>query len=473
MLLAVLAFLLGLSLGAGWVFLRFNKKQQQYFKHQTEQEHLTAERDKLLSENQIYKQKEKEAISARKDSEYLKKELENQKQNYEKRMQEKEEIFKKEIDVLKSHHKELDEKSKQLMKTAEDQFKNIANKIFQESTKSYREESTKNLSETLKPFKENIENFKESIQKFTNKEKSMDENINYFREINLKMRDEATKLTQALKGDSKVQGQLGEFSLINILENSGLREGQEFFPQAKGLKLKDEQGNSLRPDILVKLPDKKYIIIDAKVSFTHYYEYLSSETEEQKKDSLKKFLSSVSSHIDNLSSKEYQFAEDIKTSGFTLMFIPNDGIFALATQNSENLFDKAYKKSIIIVSPSTLFATLKTIASIWDREKQNKNAEQIAKQGRSLYNKFAGFLEDMSKIDSGLKTARNSYDEAVNKLKYGRGNLLKQSEKLTNLEGKQKIVRSPDSLIQGVQKLGKNLGMEKDRKEIPVNFKVE
>ena len=491
--------LLGFSIGIGFLFFLLNKSKTEYTKINIRTENIEKERQKLFSENENYKKEKnlwiEESASLKAQNEYLKTELENQKDRYEDKLEEQNKHYEDKIQEKeqnlssqKNLYEQLEEKSKQLTEKTKSDFKNIANEIFRESTKSYREESTKNLSQILHPFKENMETFKKSIQGFTNKEQFLDETIKNFKDINLKMRDEASKLSQALKGDIKTQGGWGEFVLENILEKSGLRKGEDFFPQAEGLNLKNKEGSSLRPDAVVKLPENKYIIIDSKVSFTHYNEYLSSNTEEQKKNFLIKFLNSVSSHIDNLSSKEYQFAEDIKTAGFILMFIPNEGMFALATQNKKGLFEKAWRQSIIIVSPSTLYATLKTIASIWKIEEQSKNAEKIAKRGQLLYDKFTGFLEDMSKIDASLKTARDSYDEAIEKLSKGKGNLLKQSQQLKQLENKpEKEEKSLEqksqqfknsekkeekSLIQEAQYI-KDLGRIETKKQIPISFETK
>ncbi len=412
-MISALLFLLGLVLGAGAVFLWLNKHQKQSLQIKIEKEQIKKEWGTLSDENQTYREKEKEQFEQlsffKAENENLKKQLENQKKYFEENLKEKEKLF-----------KELTDKSKT-------EFQNIAQKIFLENTKSYREESTKNLSQILKPFKEDIEGFKKSIQGFENKEKFLNETLKDFTHINSKMRDDTIKLTQALRGDAKAQGQWGEFVLENILEKSGLRKGEEFIIQQG---IKDEKGSFSKPDIIVKLPDNKHIIIDSKVSLTHN---IDSNIKENQDNLLEKTVKSISAHIDSLSSKEYQLLEGLKTPNFVLMFIPNEGIFALATQAKADLFDKAWKQSIVIVSPSTLYATLRTIASLWKIERQNKNAEEIAKQGGLLYDKFVGFLEDMKKIGASLKTAEISYDSAFKKLSEGRGSLVKKVQTLKNL----------------------------------------
>ena len=420
----ILFFLFGLILGALTLFLLHGKKDDPILNLKKEQ--AEKERDNLFSESQAYKQKEKEWIEQsselKKEAEHLKKALGQQKDLYEEKLHEKEESYKKELDILKSHHEQIEEKSRQLTEKTKTDFKNIFNEI----TKSYKEESTKNLSEILQPFKENIDGFKKSIQSLENKEKVWDDTLKDFKDINLKMRDDTIKLTQALKGDTNVQGQWGEFVLTNILEKSALRKGEDFIVQES---IKNGEG---RPDVIVKLPEKKHIIIDSKVSLTHYNEYISSNKEEERNEILKKILSSIKSHIDNLASKKYQDSEELKSPDFILMFIPNEGIFSVVTQ-AEDLFEKAWKQRVVIVGPTTLFATLKTIASIWRIERQNKNAQKIAAESGRLYDKFKGFVDDMLDLEKGLKVAQNSYDRALNKLQTGKGNLIDKAEKIKKL----------------------------------------
>lgn len=408
------------------IFFRFDKKQKKYLQIQIKKEEMEKEREMLFSENQNYRQKEidwtEQSSSFKAKNENLEKELEHQKKHYEDKIQTQKSSYEDRMQEREGHFRQLEEAAKVF-------FKNTANEIVSES----REKSTKNLSEILKPFKEDIEGFKKSIQGLENKDKFLDETLKNFTDINSKMKDETIKLTQALKGDLKTQGQWGEFVLENILEKSGLRKGEEFIIQGQGQKMKDEKGSATRPDVIVKLPDNKHIIIDSKVSLTHH---ISSNGKENQDDLLEKTIKSLNSHIDNLSSKKYQMSEGLKTPDFVLMFIPNEGVFALATQSQRDLFEKAWQQSIVIVSPTTLYATLRTIASLWKIERQNKNAEKIAKEGGLLYDKFVGFLEDMSKIDASLKTARISYDAAVKKLDEGKGSLVKKVENLKKLGAK-------------------------------------
>ena len=435
-MLYFLIFFSGLVLGSV-VFIFLFRKKQPFI--ETEKTQIQIERDRLLQENQDYKQREikwvESVSSLKRDKEHSDKQLEDQKNHYKEKLQDKENYLKDKLQEREIYFKQQYEKINMA-------FENTANKIFKENTKSYREETTKNLFQILQPFKEDIEKFKDSVKGFESKGQHLENTITDFKAINKEMRDGSLRLTQVLRGDSQTQGQFGEFVLERILEKSGLRKGEEFIVQGQGLELKDEKGAFLKPDVIVRLPDDKHIVIDSKASFKHYHEYCSSHTENEKQQSLKKVLSSIDSHIKNLSPKSYHFSEKLKTPDFTLMFIPNEGIFSLVSQD---LFEKAWEKEVVLVSPTTLFATLKTINSIWKIERQNKNAQEIAKQSGLLYDKFVGFLSDINDMGKGLKTAQNTYDKAYNKLT-GRGNLISKAEKIKELGAKTKKIL-PQNLI--------------------------
>ena len=420
---------------------------------------------KLLNENQAYRQKEldleKKLSSLESENKNFQNRLSENIQSYQEKIQEKEQNFQAGLNKQKQYYEEkaqdqerhykekLEEREKYFKEQTEKLnlvFKNVANEVFSENTKSYREETTKNLSQILQPFREDIEGFKKSVQGFESRGKFLDETLNQFNIINKEMRDNTLSLAQALKGETKTQGQFGEFILENILEKSGLRKNEEFFTHAH---LKDEEGQSFRPDAVVKLPDNKYIIIDSKAPFKHYFEYSSSKMETEREEAFKNILSAVELHIKGLSPKQYHFLsseikdlsfKDLRTPDFTLMFIPNEGIFTLITQ-AKDIFEKAWNQSIVLVSPTTLYATLRTIASIWKIERQNKNAQEIAKASGDMYDKFVAFVEDLEKIGRGINTAQESYQSAFNKLDKGRGNLIGRAEKIKKLgaETKKKL----------------------------------
>jgi DNA recombination protein RmuC len=247
------------------------------------------------------------------------------------------------------------------------------------------------------------------------------------------MSKEATNLTKALKGDNKVLGNWGEFILESILEKSGLEKGREFTIQES---IRGEDGVLLRPDIIVKLPENKSMIIDSKASLSAYDLYCSTEDDIKREQYLGEHINSIKNHIKKLSPKSYQNLYGLESLDFVLMFIPIEPAFALAVQMDNNIFNEAFERNIVLVSPSTLLATLRTIASIWKQEKQNRNAMEIAKQCGELYDKFTGFVEDLVAIGSNIKSTQENYDKAMNKLVEGRGNLVRRVENIKQLGAK-------------------------------------
>jgi DNA recombination protein RmuC len=247
------------------------------------------------------------------------------------------------------------------------------------------------------------------------------------------MSEEANNLTKALKGDTKTQGNWGEFILESILEKSGLVKGREFVIQET---VKSDDGSNLRPDVIVNLPDNKSMIIDSKVSLTAYEAYCSNDEKAVKERSLSEHINSIRRHIKGLSPKDYQNLYGLQSLDFVLMFIPIEPAFALAVQNDASLFYDAFEKNIVIVSPSTLLATLRTISSIWKQEKQNRNALEIAKKGGELYDKLVGFVDDLVEVGTRMKKAGESYESAMKKLTEGRGTIISKAENLKQLGAK-------------------------------------
>ncbi|MDA3871135.1 MAG: DNA recombination protein RmuC, partial [Candidatus Marinimicrobia bacterium] len=317
------------------------------------------------------------------------------------------------------------------------EFENLANRIFDEKSEKFTEKNKLNLADILNPLKENIDKFKEKIEK-TN-ENSIDRNSSLIQQIknlqteNNEMKEATSNLTKALKGDQKTQGNWGEIILERILENSGLREGIEYTSQARGMELKNEEGGRVAPDVIINLPDKKHLIIDSKLSLVSYNKYVNSEDENERKQFLSELITSIKSHIKNLNSKHYYKAKGTNSPDFVFLFMPIEGSFALVTQTDNTLFNFAFNKRIVIVSPSTLWATLQTIAYIWRQDNQTKNATEIARQSANLYDKFVGFLEDLQNIEKHLNNTRDSLKGAKNKLKSGKGNLIGRVEKIKKL----------------------------------------
>jgi len=296
--------------------------------------------------------------------------------------------------------------------------------------------------EILNPLKEKIKDFEQKVVHADEKNRlsnaSLIEQIKGLKDLNKKISDDANNLTKALKGDSKIQGNWGEVILERILEESGLRKGIEYEAQAKGMGLKSEEGSTSKPDFVIKLPENKHVIVDSKVSLVHYERMVSSETEEQREGYLKALNTSVKTHIDGLHKKHYQDLKGLNSPDFVMMFIPIEGVFAVIMQHDNTVYQYAYNKQVVIVSPSTLLATLRTIAFIWRQENQTKNALEIARQGGALLDKFNGFIDDLEKIDVNLKRTQGAYDDAVNKLSTGSGNLISRAKRIEALGAKAK-----------------------------------
>lgn len=338
------------------------------------------------------------------------------------------------LEAEKSNLLDMHEKTKLV-------FENLANKIFEEKTKTFKNDSKENIDQLLNPLKERLSDFQKLVtDSFGNHAKDqagLKREIENIVKTNEKMRLQTESLTKALKGDVKAQGNWGEVLLEKILEESGLRKDIDYILQGSGLGLKHiDDASRLKPDVIVMLPENKHIIIDAKVSLTHYEQYCSTEDETEKENYLKLYLNSIRTHINGLEQRRYQDTEKLGTPDFVLMFMPTEGAYSLALQTDNSLHSYAWNKKIILVCPATLFATLRTIASMWRLELQNKNALEIAERGGALYDKLAGFVDDMQKLGSQLNTVQGTYEEAIGKLSKGRGNVLRQAEQLKELGAK-------------------------------------
>ncbi len=334
---------------------------------------------------------------------------------------------------LDTQKREMEE----LQKKFTTEFENIANKILKQNSQEFTSVNEKKIGDILMPLKEKIQNFEKKVedtyQKGLKDQTDLKAELKKLYEINYKISEEANNLTRALKSDTKKQGNWGELVLSRVLERSGLVEGAEYETQTT---TRNNEGNIIRPDVVIKLPDNKHIIIDSKVSLTAYEAFVNSDDDNSKEKFLKQHITSIKNHIKELSEKSYQNAEMFDTPDFVLMFMPLESAFSTAIQTDNSLFGFAWDKKIVIVSPTTLLATLRTISSIWKHEKQTRNALEIAKQGGALYDKFYGLVTDMEKLGNQLNTVRKTYNDAHSKLTEGRGNLIGHVEKLKKLGAK-------------------------------------
>lgn len=321
-------------------------------------------------------------------------------------------------------------------------FEIIATKLLEEKSQKFTEHNRTSLDIILNPLKEKIKSFEDKVESAYRAEaaerNTLKGSIEELMKLNKQISDEANNLSTALKGNTKQQGNWGEFVLEKILESSGLIEGENYVLQGEGMGLVDNEGNRFQPDVIINLPDDKHVIIDSKVSLIAYEKLVSSNDADSREKFIKEHIASLKNHVLNLSNKNYQDLIGIKSPDFVLLFVPIESSFSIATQHDKDLFEYAWSRKIVIVTPSTLLATLKTIASIWKQEKQTKNALEIARQAGTLYDKFVGFIEDLKKIGDQLNKTQQTYNEAYSKLHTGKGNLTSGVESLKRLGAKAK-----------------------------------
>ncbi len=314
------------------------------------------------------------------------------------------------------------------------EFENLANKILDEKAKKFTDQNQQNLTQILSPLKERIKDFEDKVQRHydeENREKaSLKQQITMLHDLNQKMSTDAQNLTKALKGDAKTQGNWGEFILESILEKSGLHKDREFTVQTSII---DDEGKRYQPDVLVHLPESKVLIIDSKVSLVAYEKLIATDDDVVQQIAIKEHLQSIRNHLKGLSDKKYQQLKFGKNLDFVLMFVPIEPAFALAVQNDAQLFNDAFEKNIIIVSPTTLLATLRTVANIWKQEKQSRNAIEIASKAGDLYDKFHGFVDEMIDLGKRMDASKSTYENAMKRLSSGRGNVIRQVEELKKM----------------------------------------
>ncbi|MFZ5523901.1 MAG: DNA recombination protein RmuC [Pseudomonadota bacterium] len=333
------------------------------------------------------------------------------------------------------------------MQLLKSDFKTLANDILEEKSKRFTEQNQINLNQLLEPLKVKIKEFQGQVHDVYVQEgkdrSALAEQVKQLMALNNQLSKDAHNLTSALKGQAKTQGNWGELILERVLDASGLRKGFEYDVQESHTRA---DGSRAQPDVVVHLPEDKHLIVDAKVSLKAYEEYANSETDHQRDAAMKRHLDSVRTHIKELSEKNYQQLYGLKSLDFVLMFIPVEPAFMLAISHDSELWQDAWKKNVLLVSPSTLLFVVRTVAHLWRQEQQNRNAQDIASRGAELYDKLAGFVEDLDNLGTKLQQAQKAYDGAYNKFTGGRGNVIRQAEMLKEL-GVKPVKHLPQNLI--------------------------
>lgn len=348
-----------------------------------------------------------------------------------------------------------EEEKQRLAEESELRFKNLANQIFTDNSRTFKEQHETRLSEILTPLKENIEQFKKTVSDSYSTEArerfSLQEKIKELMELNMSIGREAKELAVALRGNSKTQGDWGEMILENILEKSGLVRGREFTVQQtvddEGRTLRDAEGRHLRPDVVINYPDGRCVVIDSKVSLSAYVGWVNCDDNEERTVLGKQHIASVRAHIRELAQKDYQSYVGGGKTDFVMMFIPNEGAYITAMQLDDTLWQQAYEQRVLIVSPTHLISALKLVEQLWQHDRMAHNVFDIATAGGNMYDKFVGFVDDMLRIEKAITSTREAYDKALNKLTEGKGNLVSRAEKLKKMGAK--VSKSLPSAIVG------------------------
>ncbi len=406
----IIALILGILLGSVAAYLIVRTRYVSAFSVNAEKENMLRRNIDELKE----KLNEKEKLLYDLNGEYKAKQAEY------KALEEKLLVHKKEIEDLQDRF------------TIE--FKNLANEILEEKSKRFTEQNKINLNDILKPLSEKIKDFEKKVEEVYDKESqqrySLKEEVKRLAELNQQVSKEANNLTKALKGESKSQGIWGEIILESILEKSGLVKDREYLIQES---FKNDNEKRQQPDVILNYPGNRSIVIDSKVSLTAYERYVSAEDDSHRESALKEHLLSVRKHIQELSSKNYQDMYQLNSLDFVMMFLPVEPAYMLAIQADSEIWQYAYDRRILLISPTNLIAALKLVVSLWQQEYQNKNALEIARRSGELYDKFVGLMEDLVDVGHKLKQTQKSYEASMNKLSLGRGSLVKRAQDLKEL----------------------------------------
>lgn len=430
----ITGIIIGFLTGTILIFILTKTRYDKYRKgFELENENAKSEINKLRNEKIINEQR---TIDLQKELGVLKQELNTSRENI---IELNSKLSAKDADYRNLNLKLSEQKLEleQLYKKFNTEFENLANKIFEEKSQKFTKQNKTNLAEILHPLNEKIKDFEKKIEDTYEKglkdQTALQAELLKLYDLNNRISLEANNLTKALKGDVKKQGNWGEMILDRILENSGLIKDEEYKTQVS---LKDDKGSRYQPDVVVYLPDKKNIIIDSKVSLVAYEHWVNAETEVEKEKYIKEHLTSIKKHIKELSEKKYQLLEELNTPEYVLLFVPIEASFSIAIQEDNDIFNYAWSNKIVIVSPSTLIATLMTVASIWKQENQTKNAIEIARQSGALYDKFVGLLNDLIDVGKKLDSTQNSYRSSMKKISEGSGNLIHKIEIIKKLGAK-------------------------------------
>jgi len=422
-------------------------RNDQLLQVEKENQELTSKIENLQEENKTLSSKKSEYKSELEQKDNLLKEknqnLEDLKNKIEKKdndledLRDKKEKLEKQVSTLTTQTEEQKKSAKEKLETLEnarnklkEEFENLANKIFEKKNKKSKE----NLNDLMKPLREQIKDFKKKVEDVYDKESKdrskLFNEIKNLRELNSQIGEDAKNLTKALKGSSKVQGDWGEVVLERLLEYSGLKKGEMFETQKT---LRDQTGKIFKPDVILHLPDERDIVIDSKVSLKAYEEYFNEEDPAKKEKALNRHLNSVRTHIEQLSQKKYANLEGLNSLDYVIMFVPIEGAYITAVQHSQELIQNAMKDNVMLVGPSTLLATLKTIEKFWRFKQQRENVLEIAKRGGQLHDKFVNFVDSLEDVGKNIDKARDSYKLARKRLDKGQGNLIRQVDMLREL----------------------------------------
>lgn len=434
-----LAALIGLAVGAGLAQPARRRAQQQLYGTEQQSQQTRFERE--------------QAIRQYNESEARLAEAEEKLERMHQQLRDSDARLASLTALRQSEHKHYQEQLRLLhdnKETLKHEFSHLANEIFEAKGKRFAEQSQESLTALLTPFREQVEQFRKRVDDIhtqdTRGRTELSSQLNQLRELNTQLNKQADDLTRALKGDKKLQGNWGELQVERILESAGLQRGREYEREAN---FKDDNGQNRRPDFIIHLPDGKHLIIDSKVSLNDYQHFVAAESDIEREAALRRHIGSVRNHIQSLSDKDYPRLQGLHAPDFVLMFMPVEPAFVAAFQAEPNLFNEGFERNIIVVTPTTLLATLRTVSNIWTLERQNENAKRLFDQAGKVYDKMRTFAVKMERLGVQLSTASRTYDDAWRSLSDGRGSMVRQVEKLQELGApvKQKL---PDSIATGL-----------------------